>query len=86
MGRKDKRLDRFLARPKDYTFEELCTLLNGFGYELDNKGGTSGSRVRFYREKDEATIDLHKPHDPKYLKRYQIDYIIGKLKENGDIE
>jgi len=34
-----------LRRPKDFAFNELETLLKGFGFELSNAGGTSGSAV-----------------------------------------
>ena len=86
MGQKEKRLARLLSKPSDYTFDELNTLLTGLRFELDNKGSTSGSRVRFCRPEDQAVIDLHKPHNPNYLKRYLIDKIIDTLKEHGDID
>ena len=47
MGRKEKLLKRFLQLPKDFTFEETTTLLSYLGYDVHNKGRTSGSRIRF---------------------------------------
>ena len=60
MSKKDKLTERFKKLPSDFTFEELTTLLLSFGYTLDNKGATSGSRVVFKKEKDR--LQLHKPH------------------------
>ena len=40
MTKKDKLLERFLSIPKDFTFDELKTLLRSLGYLEDNKGKT----------------------------------------------
>ena len=47
MGSKDKLVERFKKKPKDFTYEETVSLLAHFGYSEYNKGATSGSRVRF---------------------------------------
>ena len=36
MGTKEKLIERFKTQPKDFTFNELKTLLSGFGFELSN--------------------------------------------------
>lgn len=59
MGTVDKLLKRFLAKPKDFTFEELKRLLKSFEY-LEEQG--SGSRVVFINKKLNHKIKLHKPH------------------------
>lgn len=84
MSKKDKLLKELLTKPNDFTFEKLSTLLSSFGYALDNKGKTSGSRVTFIRDNGHM-ISLHKPHPGNELKKYVIDIIIKSLKENGDI-
>ena len=66
MSTKDKLIERFKKLPKDFTFEELVTLFASFGYTMDSKGPTSGSRVVF--KKGEDRIQLHKPHPGKHLK------------------
>ena len=48
MSKKEKLIDRIQEVPKDFTFNELDTLLTYFGFEKSNKGKTSGSRVKFY--------------------------------------
>ena len=62
MSTKDKLLERFKRAPKDFTFDELETMLNGLGFELINKGKTSGSRARFSNGHLKVVIDIHKPH------------------------
>ena len=47
MGSKEKLVERFKKKPKDFTYEETLSLLAYFGYTEHTKGNTSGSRVRF---------------------------------------
>ena len=42
-------------------------MLNKLGFIEDNKGKTSGSRVRFYN-KNGTKIDLHRPHPKNIVK------------------
>lgn len=51
MGTMDKLLKRFLAKPKDFTFEELKRMLKSFEY-LEEQG--SGSRVVFINKKNKS--------------------------------
>ena len=80
MTKAEKLLNRFLTRPKDFTYNELHRLLSGFGYK-EQQG--SGSRVVFFYEEIKHNIKLHKPHPGNILKRCQIDMIIEELKSNG---
>ena len=34
MSKKDKLIDKLLKKPKDFTFDEMVSLLSYFGYEL----------------------------------------------------
>lgn len=81
MGKLEKMIERLKSNPKDFTFEEMQTLLLALGFELSNKGKTSGSRVKFF--KDGVFIILHKPHPRKELLSYQIKQIIETLSEEG---
>ena len=82
MSKVDRLLQRFLTKPKDFTFDELVTLLRKYGYELRKGGKTGGSRVSFI-DKEKNVIKLHKPHGGKPLLEYQIKEIISSLKERG---
>ena len=62
MSTKEKLIERFKKQPKNFTFNELTNLLGGFGFELSNKGKTSGSRVRFQNFELKIIIVIHKPH------------------------
>jgi len=73
---------KFLSKPSDFTWNELVTLLKGFGYKLASSGKTGGSRVRFLHL-EKGVISLHKPHPSLILKRYQIRQIIEILKNEG---
>ena len=79
MGKKDKLIDRLKCNPKDFTFEELRTVLEALGFEMSNKGRTSGSRVKFL--KGTVAIVLHKPHPRKELLEYQIIQVLETLEK-----
>ena len=80
MGKHDKLLAKLKNRPKDFTFQEVVTLLAGFGYVLKQSG--SGSRIRFEHERC-APIFMHKPHPSPVLKPYQIDQVLDVLHQEG---
>ena len=82
MGKKEKLIARLKSRPKDFTFEEVETLLGYCSYRRSNKGRTSGSRVMFTSD-NHAPILLHKPHPRKELLGYQIKQLIEILEQEG---
>ena len=84
MGTKEKLIDRLKSLPADFTFDEAARLLQRFGYQKENKGKTSGSRVMFIDEQKRKIL-LHKPHPGNTLKRYALESIIDKLIRNKNI-
>jgi hypothetical protein len=80
MSKLEKLKQKFLEKSKNFTYDELKTLLNGFGYSELKTGKTSGSRVAFINEEKRHVIRLHKPHPKNVLKRYQLDLIEEELK------
>ncbi len=81
MSKKDKLIDRLLKKPKDFTFDEMESLLSYFGYEL--KQGGTGSGVKFIKGGSNEVINFHKPHPNGVLKRYVLDQVIEKLRKDG---
>jgi hypothetical protein len=81
MGRKEKLIERFKSKPKDFTFDEMRNLLELLGFELSHKGKTSGSCVKFI--KGHVPISLHKPHPREELLEYQIKMVIEGLEKEG---
>ena len=79
MTAKQKLIERFQSLPKDFTFDELSKLLRGFGYEIANKGKTSGSRVRFINIENKSIIDIHRPHPGNIVKLGALKDIYNKL-------
>ncbi len=84
MSRKEKLIRRLLSMPSDYRFDELETLLRLLGYEIDNKGKTSGSRVLF-KSTDGRSFIMHKPHPSNVIRKDYLSGIINKLREDGEI-
>ena len=85
MSKFDKLKERILAAPKDFTFDELKTLLTGMGYIESNKGKTSGSRVAFINPDTTHIIRIHKPHPKNIIKQYALRFIIEELKNQGKL-
>jgi hypothetical protein len=80
MSKKDKLINRLLSRPKDFTFDEMVSLLSYFGYEL--KQGGTGSGVKFIRENTNEVINFHRPHPSGVLKKYVLEQVIEKLRKD----
>lgn len=85
MSKRDKLVKKLLTRPRDFTYDEVKTLLSQFGYKEEKGGRTSGSRVAFVHIKAKHIIRLHKPHPQNYLRMYQIDELIQTLRNQGVI-
>ena len=82
MSKKEKLIEKLKSKPKDFTYDELKSLLNYLEFYEYNKGKTSGSRIKFIN-KANVKIDLHKPHPNNILKPYQINDVIEVLKKEG---
>ena len=81
MSKKDKLIERLLKKPKDFTFDEMESLLLYLGYQL--KQGGTGSEVKFIKDGSNEVINFHKPHPNGILKRYVLDQVIEKLRKDG---
>jgi len=82
MSRHEKLKQKLLRRPKNFTFDEMVTLLMGFGYVEEKRRRSSGSAVMFYNKELNDKIMFHKPHPGNELKRYIPEMIIEKLRNN----
>lgn len=81
MSKFSKAKKRILSVPSDYTYGEIKYLLGKLKFYESNKGKTSGSRVKFYRESDQKVIMLHKPHLGDIMDKGAVEDIVRKLKE-----
>jgi predicted RNA binding protein YcfA (HicA-like mRNA interferase family) len=76
-------LQRLCGRPKDFTWDECCTLMRQCGFELYTRPGsarffvhgTTGQKVR-----------LHEPHPQPTLKPYAVNDLIEALRDAGEID
>lgn len=83
MGRKEKLIARFESIPADFTWNELCSLLNGLGYEMQTG---SGSRRKFYKSTTGHIISLHAPHPGSIVKKYALRQVLATLRETGELK
>ena len=86
MNKKDKLLKRFNELPKDFSFDEMEMLFKQFGFHLEHKGSTSGSRVIFVNESDGNRYIMHKPHPTNIIKGYVMKQVMIFLKVNNYIK
>ena len=86
MNKKEKLVKRFRSLPKDFSFEEAVSLFKCCGFTLENKGATSGSRVRFYNKEDQNAYIMHKPHPSNIIKGYMMRDILDFLVKNNYID
>ncbi len=81
MGTKEKLIARFKKQPKDFSWDELVRLFSLLGYEINQKGKTSGSRVIFVN--GESSYTAHKPHPGSIVKGYVMKQVLEFLNKNN---
>ena len=82
MSKEQKAIARLVAKPVDYTWDELSALMIALGYELRSSGG---SGRKFFDPETKALFFLHEPHPLKILKAYQIRALIQFLRKERRI-
>lgn len=85
MSKEEKLKARLLSLPKDFTFDELTTLLRRLGFDSFNKGATSGSRVAWEHKEKGVSILVHKPHPQKEMRISALKQVLRTLKDEGFI-
>ena len=86
VGKIEKAKERLKTIPNDYTYSEAKALLIHLGFKEFNKGKTSGSRVRFFRSKDKAVINLHKPHPGNQMSIASVRDLYEYLNDLGELK
>ena len=79
LTKNDKLLQRFLQKPKDFTWGEYVKIFSMFGYELHTNNGSSRS---FVNDKKQVFY-IHEPHPGTIMKPYTIKKAIEWLTEQG---
>jgi hypothetical protein len=82
LSKLQKAVTRILAKPVDYTWDELLSLMIALGFELRTTGG---SGRKFFDPATKALFFLHEPHPSRILKAYQIRAIIQFLRNERKI-
>jgi hypothetical protein len=82
LSKQQKAIARIIAKPVDYTWNELQSLMIGLGYELRTSGG---SGRKFFDPATKALLFLHEPHPSSILKEYQIRAVIQFLRKERRI-
>ena len=85
MSKKEKAQKRLLSKPKDYTIDELDTLMMMSNCQKANRGKTSGSAIEYIHTKTQMALYLHSPHPRRELKEYMLVKAINFLKSVDEI-
>jgi hypothetical protein len=80
VSKRNKAFARLMSRPKDFTWDELVTVMTACGYILKTTGG---SGRKFIHTKTGSTMFMHQPHPLNVLKAYQVREAIEELTETG---
>lgn len=83
MTRVDKLEAQLLARPSVFKYSDFIKVMISHGFELDTKGKTSGSRIRFYRPSDGRMFIMHSPHPGDEISAGTIRNIVRFLQDAG---
>lgn len=83
MTKKDKLIEKFLSLPKDFTIDELTTVMKTLGFKVSNRGTTSGSRMAYLNEENGDIIRIHKPHPGKIIGPSTLKDALTNLKEKN---
>ncbi|MDP3642002.1 MAG: type II toxin-antitoxin system HicA family toxin [Bacteroidota bacterium] len=81
-GNKRKAGRKVKKQPKDFTFDELIRLFQVLGFEISQKGKTSGSRVEFVNPEKGLSFGAHKPHPASAIKACAMKQILEFLTLN----
>ena len=76
-------LSRLLGRPRDFTWDEACTLMKQCGYVMKNRKGSARMWVHV---RSRLKVRLHEPHPENTLLPYMVKELIEALKDSGEIE
>lgn len=79
MGRKEKLKAKLDNIPKNFTWDELVTLMSQYGFKLLK--ASRGSGRKFYNEKFERLVLFHEPHPENTLKKYVLEEVKQLLDE-----
>ncbi|HBL5507378.1 TPA: type II toxin-antitoxin system HicA family toxin [Enterobacter hormaechei] len=84
MGRKEKLKTKLDGLPKNFTWDELVTLMSQYGFRLLN--AKRGSGRKFYNQTIDRLAIFHEPHPENTLKRYVLEEVKQLLEEIEDHE
>jgi len=82
MSKRQKVLERLLAKPLDFEWNELRSLMESLGYRLQTSGG---SGRKFVNPETNGALFIHEPHPAKVLKLYQVNDAVDFLRQENKI-
>lgn len=85
MSQKENLINRLKSKPKDFTIQELDSLMSKCGCIKITRGKTSGSAIAYVHEETKQIIRIHSPHPKKELKQYIIKSALEFLEQISEL-
>lgn len=82
MSRKEKLLQRLVAKSQDLTWDQAVTIMKACGFELLSGRGSSR---KFVHTVTRVKVFIHKPHPGNIVKAYAQDDLLEGLRNAGEI-
>lgn len=79
MGRKEKLKAKLDTLPKNFTWDELVSLMNQYGFDLLK--AKRGSGRKFYNKNKDKLVMFHEPHPENTMKKYVLTEVKQLLDE-----
>lgn len=84
MTKRDKRLERLLAKPKDFTWDEMLAVMKQYNCQWFPNGGGSSHGV--FQHESGLVFNSYRPHPSGIVLRYQLSAAIEFLKRVNEVE
>jgi predicted RNA binding protein YcfA (HicA-like mRNA interferase family) len=83
VSRKEKLLERLLAKSADFTWAEAVALMKQHGFDLLTGKGSSR---KFVHRETRVKVFIHEPHPGNIVKEYAQDNLLEGLRNVGAIK
>ncbi|MCB5194719.1 type II toxin-antitoxin system HicA family toxin [Deefgea salmonis] len=83
MSKAGKLLQRLKSLPRDFTWDDLKSVMSQHGFELHTG---AGSARKFIYKKTNYPFAIHEPHPGSIMKPYALKAAVSALKDVGEID
>jgi len=82
----EKLYEKAQSSPNNFSFDELCILVEGAGYEFDRQKGTSHKIYKHPKIRDRYDAMVNIQNDHGRAKSYQVKIVLGLIDKYNLLE